>query len=164
MKLPLYATLLGASILVMGCSDAGSHAAHRWLESAASGGRTSASLPSLPDIVDTPPVNYDPAGFADPFSARPASVYVRATSDALVDNPRARFPGTDLDALQLIGLLKNDDVTVALVSNGQRYENIRVGDVLGREQAEVTAVSSQGVLARLSDGRNTLLKFTKRSS
>lgn len=148
---------------MMGCSDAGSHAAHRWLESAAISDRASASLPPLPDMVDTPAVNYDPAGFADPFSVRLASAYVRATSEGLVDNPRARFPATDLDALQLIGLLKKSDVTVALVSNGQRYENIRVGDVLGREQAEVAAISSDGVVAQLSDGRNTLLKFNKRS-
>jgi Tfp pilus assembly protein PilP len=163
MKLSAYATALGSALLVMSCSDSGGNAAHRWLEATVTPGQAPATLPALPDIIDTPAVKYDSAEFADPFLARHAFAHVRAPSDGLADNPLARFPSSDLAALQLIGMLKKNDVTVALVSNGLRYENIRVGEFLGREQAEVTAISSEGVATRLSDGQMVLLKFNKRS-
>jgi hypothetical protein len=51
-----------------------------------------------------------------------------------------------------------------LVSDGARYENLRKGDFLGREQVEVLSITERGILLRQSDGLERLMKFNQRSS
>jgi Tfp pilus assembly protein PilP len=74
-----------------------------------------------------------------------------------------RFPEASVESLRLVALLRKQGQSVGLVSDGARYENLRKGDFLGREQVEVLSITERGILLRQSDGLERLMKFNQRS-
>lgn len=151
-------------LLVLGCSESGQIAAHHWIESQSVSAPAAGAMPERRDVIDTAPVAYNGALLSDPFSSRSLQTGLKASTDVAVGSPLIRFSSATLDGLQVVGLLKNQGSTVALISYSGRYENIRVGDLLGQDGAEVVSITSDGVSMRLADGSKTQLRFKKGST
>jgi Tfp pilus assembly protein PilP len=91
---------------------------------------------------------YDHAGRRDPFDASALSGGLtdpdpRSRSEA--SRPRELLEGFQLDSLQMVGTLRRADKAVAVVQAEQGLHQVRVGDHLGQDHGEVTAISESAI-------------------
>ncbi len=100
---------------------------------------------------------YDPAGRRDPFDVSGLSVELAEADRVLrpdAGRPREALEAYPLESLQMVGSLRRDGKSVALVQAEQLLHQVRVGDHLGQDDGEVTAISEQAIaiVERVQDG------------
>ncbi len=154
---------LSVIVLLSGCLDSGENAAQAWIATQQASSEVVSVLPVVPEVIDTAPAAYNAKGAPNPFSPKAAllsrhGAVVQSNATVLV-----RFSEVTLESLRVVALLRKQGQSVALVSDGVRYEHIRVGELLGNERAEVLEMTGRGVLVRHADGQEVLLKFNLRS-
>lgn len=91
---------------------------------------------------------YESAGRRDPFDASALSVGLsdpdpRRSSAAT--RPRELLEGLQLDSLQMVGSLRRADKVVAVVQAEQVLHQVHVGDHLGPDHGEVTAITESAI-------------------
>lgn len=151
-------------VLITGCWSSGESAAQAWIANQREALGGDVTLPALNGVIDTEPVTYNAKGAADPFSPKVALQSRNDIVTSIHGAQNVRFPEASVESLRLVALLRKQGQSVGLVSDGARYENLRKGDFLGREQVEVLSITERGILLRQSDGLERLMKFNQRSS
>jgi len=151
-------------MLLNGCLGSGEDAAKAWMANQQTASGPTVQPMALPEVVDTAPVTYNVKGAADPFS--PKALLASRHDKELSTHGTAtlRFPDTALESIRVVALLRKQGRRIGLVSDGVRYENLRVGDFVGREQAEVVLITDQEILVRQADGKELQMTFNQRSS
>ncbi|MEO0317782.1 MAG: hypothetical protein RL404_1459 [Pseudomonadota bacterium] len=92
---------------------------------------------------------YDSAGLRDPFDASKLTTELSGPDLALrPDAGRARdvLEGFQLDSLQMVGSLRRAGKAVAVVQAERQLHQVRVGDHLGQDYGEVTAISDDDIV------------------
>ncbi len=108
--------------------------------------------PGLGNDVRTVPIPttfaYEAAGRRDPFDASKLSTELSDPDLVLrPDAGRARevLEAFQLDSLQMVGSLRRGNKAVAVVQAERQLHQVRVGDHLGQDFGEVTAISEEAI-------------------
>lgn len=91
---------------------------------------------------------YDSAGRRDPFDASKLSTELSDLDLVLrpdAGRPREVLEGFPLDSLQMVGSLRRAGKAVAVVQAERQLHQVRIGDHLGQDYGEVTAISDDDV-------------------
>lgn len=150
-------------LTLSGCSGNGEEAAAQWIRSQSLVERPGLSA-LLPGIVDTPPAAYNVKDVVDPF------LPTRILKLSRRDEPRPagffgriHFSEAALETLRVVGFLEVQGQYVGVLEGAAGYGNARIGDRLGREQAEVMGISAKGIRLRQTDGPEFWMPISKRS-
>lgn len=125
--------------------DAWEHksAAQKWMIEQKSG-LIVPGLPSVPDLIDTPPVAYT-AKTQDPFD--PSRISSRASMSTERGKSGVLFPDVPIASLSVVGFITSaSSGRVAVVSSGGVYRSVRPGDRIGEQIAMVKQIDDQGLL------------------
>ncbi len=91
---------------------------------------------------------YDAAGRRDPFDAASLTTELSATELALrpdAGRPRDVLEAFSLDSLQMVGVLIRAGHAIGVVQAERELHQVRVGDHLGQDYGEVTAITEDGI-------------------
>ncbi len=91
---------------------------------------------------------YDSAGRRDPFDASKLATELSDPDLVLrpdAGRPREVLEGYQLDSLQMVGSLRRAGKAVAVVQAERQLHQVRVGDHLGQDYGEVTAISDDDI-------------------
>ena len=114
-----------------------------WVRSEAPGPVADARTVSVPTAFA-----YEAGGRRDPFDASKLSTELSDTDLVLrPDAGRSRevLEAFQLDSLQMVGSLRRAGKAVAVVQAEQQLHQVRVGDHLGQDYGEVTAISDDAI-------------------
>lgn len=121
--------------------------------------RSEAPEPASDAPAPTAPVvfAYDATGRRDPFDASRLAIELSAADIALrpdAGRPRDALEAYPLDTLQMVGSLRRVGKAVALVQADHLLHQVRVGDHLGQDFGQVTAISERAIAIaeRVQDG------------
>lgn len=111
--------------------------------------RSAQAIAPLPDVVDYEPFIYQPRDRRGPFtptrrlpSSRPSHSMV-APDTQRSREALERFP---LDSLHMVGTIRSDGVTYALISApDQVLHRVKQGDHLGQNFGQIQSVSDNGI-------------------
>lgn len=112
--------------------------------------RTEAPEPSTDARTVPAPVTftYEVAGRRDPFDATNLATELSDPELALrpdAGRPREVLEGFQLDSLQMVGSLRRAGKAVAVVQAESQLHQVRVGDHIGPDDGEVTAISDNAI-------------------
>lgn len=144
-----------ASVTACGPWD-GEHLAIQWMsqQNALSRDRT---IPAVPELIDTPPANFD-AKANNPFD--PARLSVKAGGRSV--QPGVIFPDVPVSALWVVGFISGvGSEKGAIVKSGAQYRTIRKGDRIGEQVALVKEIEGEGLLLDLGDAGSQWLMRQK---
>ena len=99
-------------------------------------------------VPATPTFAYDSSGRRDPFDASKLATELSDPDLALrpdAGRPRDALEAFQLDSLHMVGSLRRAGKTVAVVQAEQQLHQVRVGDHLGQDYGEVTAISEDAI-------------------
>ncbi len=129
------------------------------LRSWAEGVRRAAPAPDgeVPIVSKPSVVGYDPTARHDPFDAarlHQGLPLADATERPDAGREREALEAYPLDSLQMVGSLRRAGRAVALVQAEQRLYQVTVGDHIGQDFGQVTAIRDQGIdiTERVQDG------------
>lgn len=141
----------------------GEDAAAQWVQS-----RTPLETPVdsmvLPKLVDTPPAVFSARHVVDPFA--PGRIEQSRNSEGVIRDgleDRWRFADVPLDSLRVVGFLEVKGRYVAVLEGGSGFVNVKVGDRLSNQQAEILDISKQGIFLRQKDGSESWMPIARRS-
>lgn len=101
-------------------------------------------LPSVPDLIDTPPAAYT-SKIQDPFD--PSRISGRANTSIERGKPGVLFPDVPIASLSIVGFITSASTgRVAIVRSGNVYRSVRPGDRIGEQIAMVKQIDDQGLL------------------
>lgn len=154
---------IGSCLLLGGCSLSGEDAANQWVQS-----RTpmavSLNASVVPELVDTPPAVFTAKPVADPFIPGRIGQTLSAGRDVQGGlGDRWQFADSPIDALRVVGFLEVNGRYIVVMEGGTGSLNIKVGDRLGNQQAEVIDISKQGIRLRQTDGSESWMPISRRS-
>lgn len=92
---------------------------------------------------------YEAAGRRDPFDASRLSTELSDPDLVLrpdAGRPRETLEAFQLDSLQMVGSLRRAGKAVAVVQAERQLHQVRVGDHLGQDYGEVTAISEDAIM------------------
>ena len=151
------------AVLVSACSASGEDAANEWIQ-AQSVGEKIGSVSALPPVRDTPSATYSAKDVVDPFlPGRIAKTRMRDTIGLAGFSGKVHFAETAVDALRVVGFLEVQGQYVCVLEGPSGYGNARMGDRLGSQQAEITAISAKGIRLRQTDGAESWMPISRRS-
>ena len=118
-------------------------AAQKWMIEQKAG-LTAPGLPSVPDLIDTPPAAYT-AKTQDPFD--PTRISGRAATSIERGKSGVLFPDVPVASLSIVGFITSAaSGRVAIVRSGNVYRSVRPGDRVGEQVAMVKQIDDQGLL------------------
>lgn len=154
---------IGSCFLLGACSVSGEEAASQWVQS-----RTPLVAPAnssvLPTLVDTPPAVYTAKHVIDPFApGRIGQSFTSGSNVQAVIGERWHFADAPVDSLRIVGFLEVKGRYVGVVEGSAGSANVKAGDRLGNQQAEIIDISKQGIRLRQTDGSESLMPIDRRS-
>lgn len=154
---------IGSCFLLGACSVSGEEAASQWVQS-----RTPLVAPAnssvVPTLVDTPPAVYTAKHVVDPFAPGRIGHPLAPGSDIqAVIGERWYFADAPVDSLRIVGFLEVKGRYIGVVEGSAGSVNVKAGDRLGNQQAEIIDISKQGIRLRQADGSESWLPIARRS-
>jgi Tfp pilus assembly protein PilP len=153
-----------ASYLVLGgCSVSGEDAANQWVQS-----RTpmvaafDASI--VPALLDTPPAVFNAKDVVNPFMPARIGQALVSEKDVLPESGgQWQFADSPIDALRVVGFLEVKGHYIGMIEGSAGSINVKVGDRLGNQQAEIVDISKQGIRLRQMDDSESWMPIGRRS-
>lgn len=156
-------TVFCVGLLVSACSANGERAANEWIKSQAVDAKIDSIAP-LPPIMDTPSAAYTAKAVVDPFlPGRITKTRMNETVALTERSGKVHFAETALDALRVVGFLEVQGQYVCVLEGASGYGNAKIGDRLGRQQAEIVAISAKGIRLQQTDGVESWMPISRRS-
>lgn len=154
---------IGSCFFLGACSVSGEEAASQWMQS-----RTTLVVPVnssvVPTLVDTPPAVYTAKHVTDPFAPGRIGQSLASNSNIQpVIGERWHFPDASVDSLRIVGFFEVKGRYIGIVEGSAGSANVKVGDRLGNQQAEIIDISKQGISLRQTDGSESLMPIGRRS-
>lgn len=143
-----YAVWVGLACCLVGCDTADETALRQWMAT------VQASQPPkiapLPEPLASMPVTVYPEAERqqpDPFSvARAVDTQQKGGPDRR--RPREPLEAYPLDAMQMVGVLRNKQQNQALLQVEQQLYRVRVGDYIGQNEGRVVGIEEKAIHLR----------------
>lgn len=157
--------LLGiASCMVLGaCSVSGEDAANQWKQSRTP---TVAAFDAsiVPALLDTPPAVFNAKDVVNPFMPGRIGQVLVSGKDIRSDlGGRWQFADSPIDALRVVGFMEIKGRYIGVIEGSAGSFNVKVGDRLGNQQAEIVDISKQGIRLRQMDESESWMPIGRRS-
>ncbi|HRO38154.1 pilus assembly protein PilP [Thauera sp.] len=143
------AALIGACVLLAGCTGGGQDDLKAWMDEQAKTMR--GAVRPLPELRQVPLVAYAGTQGDDPFRSGRMEPERRASGSALrPDLERRREPleAFPLESLQMVGVLMQGNNTHALIKAGTVLHQVKVGNYMGQNFGVITQVTENEIKLR----------------
>lgn len=146
------AAILAGCLAVAGCAGGGQEDIQAWMNEQIKGMR--GAVRPLPEIKPCPVVEYAGVAADDPFRSGRMEVEKRIGGGLRPDLDRRREPleAYPLESLRMVGVLRKEGSTHALVLADRALHQVRVGNYMGQ---------NFGVVTRISDTELTLKELVE---
>lgn len=124
--------------------------------------RPAGVISPLPKFEPTEPFNYSASNLRSPFSPSGQVVIEDVEQQPRPDRYRVKGPLEQfgIDSFQMVGTMGNGSNTVALLARPDQVYSVHVGDYVGQNSGQITAINDQQVkvMELVPDGKGGWIK------